>query len=1313
MRLRGRSIGLSLVAAITLVATTLFGLSPAGAEAGPDSPVFVNELHYDNTGTDTGESIEIAGPAGTVLDGWEVVLYNGSNGSVYDTLALSGTLADEAGGYGFAVIDLATNGLQNGSPDGLALVDDAGAVVQFLSYEGTLTAVGGPADGLTSTDIGVAETSSTAVGESLQLTGTGTVAGDFTWTGPLAATSGAVNEGQVFDGGGPAVPDVAISELHYDNAGTDVGEFFEVSGPAGTDLDGWSMELYNGSNGTVYDTVTLSGVFTDQADGRGFIAFPLATNGLQNGSPDGLALVAPDGTVVEFVSYEGTLTASGGSADGTTSTDIGVAEASDTPVGQSLQLVDGAWTGPTDETPGAPNEVVVPLPDVAISELHYDNIGTDVDEFFEVSGPAGTDLAGWTVVLYNGSNGTAYGTVALGGVLPDQDGGRGFVFVPLAANGLQNGSPDGLALVAPDGTVVEFLSYEGSFTAVGGAADGVASTDIGVAEAGDTPVGQSLQLIDGTWTGPIDATPGLPNGGGGPVTGQPFPFISNFDGADCEAEGWQVVSVDSDTANTWSCSPTFQNADVNGFGDSAPADEWLITPALDLEAQTGETLQFRSYTNFTDVAGTYPQLEVVYSTDYDGSDPAAATWTALTGITFSPEGSGDWTDSGVIDLSGLSGSAVYVAFHYTSTGTGAGSAANWRIDAVEFDTGATGGPTEYKIHEIQGSGPAIPAEIAGTQVTIQGIVTSLFEDNDTADGFFVQEEDADADTDPSTSEGIFVFCRGGCPTVATGDLVTVTGTAEEFFGMSQVDMSFGSGTAVVESSGNPLPAPVTLSLPAPGPTNENGETTFEPTEGMIVTFSGKLVVSEYFQLARYGEVVLTADERPEQFTDANTPDVDGYAAFLADLATRQIILDDNNNDQNDATTAPDANEPYPYPVGGLSTTNTFRGGDSITDLTGVLHWSFAGFSGTDAWRIRQVEGEDYAFTSENPRPAAPDEVGGRISVASFNVLNYFTTLDAPGEPLCGPNLLDCRGAHSEAELARQRDKIVAALSEIDADVVGLIEIENDAGASVADLVGALNDTVGAGTYDYIDTGTIGGDAIKVALIYKPGTVTPIGDFAILDSSVDPTFIDTKNRPVLVQTFADVTQARFTVAVNHLKSKGSPCDDVGDPDANDGQANCSGTRTLAAQALANFLATDPTGSGDPDFLIIGDLNAYAQEDPITALEAAGYTDLIDTFVGPDAYSFVFDSQIGYLDHALANGSLLGQVTGVTEWGINADEIPLLDYNDSVLDDNEQSFERESDALDIYDPDPYPLVGPRSGDRRVSTSSAVSPFWNAPA
>ena len=133
-------------------------------------------------------------------------------------------------------------------------------------------------------------------------------------------------------------------------------------------------------------------------------------------------------------------------------------------------------------------------------------------------------------------------------------------------------------------------------------------------------------------------------------------------------------------------------------------------------------------------------------------------------------------------------------------------------------------------------------------------------------------------------------------------------------------------------------------------------------------------------------------------------------------------------------------------------------------------------------------------------------------------------------------------------------------------------------------------------YDYIDTGTIGTDAIKVGLIYRPAVVTPVGAFKTADLGCDPRFIDTKSRPSLAQTFeVNATGARFTVVVNHLKSKGSDCNDVGDPDLGDGQGNCSQTRRAAAQALVDWLATDPTGSGDPDFLIMGDLNSYAQED----------------------------------------------------------------------------------------------------------------------
>jgi predicted extracellular nuclease len=592
-------------------------------------------------------------------------------------------------------------------------------------------------------------------------------------------------------------------------------------------------------------------------------------------------------------------------------------------------------------------------------------------------------------------------------------------------------------------------------------------------------------------------------------------------------------------------------------------------------------------------------------------------------------------------------------------------------------------PTLTAIATVQGSGPA--SLLVGADVVVEGIVTSIFTRQDAPDGFFVQS--AVGDGDESTSDGIFVFCRGSCPTVTAGDLVRVTGEVAEFFGMTQVDATTAkAGRIAVVSSGNPLPVATPVTLPAGGSTHD--EATFEPVEGMVVQFAGPLVVSEYFELAQFGQLVLSADERPYQYTHDHAPSAPGYAAFLADLATRQIILDDDNNDNNDAIShGPD--EPYPYPSDGLSIHDRMRGGDTIEDLTGVLHWSFAGQTGTDAWRIRPIPGVEYTFTAVNTATARPQDVGGDLRIASFNVLNYFATIDtAPtNSGPCGPlGTLDCRGADSAAELVRQRAKIVSALVAIDADVVGLVEIHNDAGQSVDDLLRALNAAVGpARAYAAVETGTIGTDAIKVAFIYRPSTVEPIGDHAILDTSVDPRFLDDKNRPALVQTFAELaTGERFTASINHFKSKGSSCADVGDPDRSDGQANCSVTRTQAAEALADFLATDPTDSGDADVIVMGDLNSYREERPIVALEANGYTDLIAASQGPDAYGYLFDGQLGYLDHALATASMTGQVTGATEWHINADEPPLFDYNDELLDPGEASFQRESSALPLYEP-----------------------------
>ena len=626
---------------------------------------------------------------------------------------------------------------------------------------------------------------------------------------------------------------------------------------------------------------------------------------------------------------------------------------------------------------------------------------------------------------------------------------------------------------------------------------------------------------------------------------------------------------------------------------------------------------------------------------------------------------------------------------------------------------ATATPELLRISQIQGSGATVA--ITGP-VAVEAIVTSLFERDDVLSGFFLQEEDADSDGDPATSEGIFVYCSTACPAaLSVGDRVTVVGGAGEFGGASQINASAGSVT--ISSSGNDLPAAATLALPAPGSTRAKG--TFEGLEGMIVTFPGKLVVSEYYWLARYGELVLTGGSRPYQFTHRHAPSPTGYAAFLADLATRRIILDDGNGDQNDAIFAPQGeDEAYPYPSGGLSNTNRFRGGDSIRGLTGVMHWAF------DAWRIQPVpERFDYTFMADNPRPTAPADVGGRLTVAGFNVLNYFTTID-DGTPGCGPGGdLGCRGADSVAELGRQRDKIVSAMVAIGAHVFGVVELENNASASLAGLVAGLNAAAGSDTYAYVGTGTIGSDVIKVGLIYQPAWVTPVGPHAVVDSSVDAAFVDSKNRPGLIQTFEEVTTGeRFTVAVNHLKSKGSSCEELGDPDVRDGQGNCNGIRTAAAEALARYLATDPTAGGDPDVLIIGDLNAYAREDPIRALEEAGYTDLLRRFVGTDAYGYLFDGQLGYLDYALASPSMLRQVTGATGWTINADEPPLFDYNDDVRDPGEPAYQRKSAALPIYEADAFrssdhdPVIvglqlgrGPTAGEAPVGEAPVVeTPF-----
>lgn len=553
------------------------------------------------------------------------------------------------------------------------------------------------------------------------------------------------------------------------------------------------------------------------------------------------------------------------------------------------------------------------------------------------------------------------------------------------------------------------------------------------------------------------------------------------------------------------------------------------------------------------------------------------------------------------------------------------------------DLGACG-DAATKLSTVQGTGASSP--LGGSTVVVEGIVVADYQDDD-LNGFFVQEEDADRDSDVLTSEGIFVAEGSLAVSVSVGQRVRVRGTVVEV--SSQTQLTAPTGALVCPTAG--VASSTNLTLPV------NAVSDLERYEGMLVNISQTLTVTSNFEWGRFGSLDLSVNGRLYQPTNVVEPGA--AAAARQDLNDRsRIILDDLSNVQNPS--------PIPY----KDANNTRRLGDTLASLTGVLSGAFG------AYRVHPTVTP--VFSGQNPRPAAPNPVGGRLRVASFNVLNYFTTLDT-GAAVCGPTGgLDCRGANTAAEFTRQRTKLLNALQTLNADVVGLIEIQNDASASTQDIVNGLNDRLGAGTYAFVNTGTIGTDAIKQALIYKPAKVSPTGNFALLTTAIDPEFIDTKNRPALAQTFSEVsTLGRLTVVVNHLKSKGSACTDVGDPDLNDGQANCNVTRTRAAAALLRWVATDPTNSSDPDFIIMGDLNAYAKEDPIDTIKAGGYTALIETLVGPSAYSYQFGGQSGYLDHALSSASLTPQVTGATEWHLNSDEPVVINYNTEFKTDDPYS------------------------------------------
>ncbi|MCL4868282.1 MAG: ExeM/NucH family extracellular endonuclease [Anaerolineae bacterium] len=1085
-----------------------------------------------------------------------------------------------------------------------------------------------------------------------------------------------------------------INEFVLNHVGTDTHEFVEIYGDPNTDYSDYTILQIEGdtTGAGLIDSVHIVG--TTNADGLWTTGF--LTNVFENGTVtlllvkdftgtigqdldsnnDGLFDVTPWSSLVDDVAVN-----DGGAGDTTYSTTVlapGFGGSPFTPGGASripngvdtdsaadwaLNDFDGeglpGFIGTPDpgeafNTPGAPNALVtVNLGYLVISQVYGGggNAGAPyTHDFIELYNASSSpiNINGWSV-QYTSAAGTSWQVTPLSGTVAPGS----YYLIQQAAGNSCAGLPCGSPLPTPNATGTSNMS---------GTVGKVALVNNSTALSGACPTGGAIVDFVG-----YGGTANCFEGSG------PTPALSNTTAALRKDGGNQDTD---DNAADFEVGPP--NPRSTPTVDEAPEVTSTVPAngAIEVSLTTNIIINFSEPVNVT---GSW--FTIACSS---GSYTASVTGGPVS-FTLDPDNEFDYGDNCTVTI--LASQVTDVDDDDPPDNMVADYSFSFTTVAVDVCESAY-----TPIYTIQGSGLSTP--LAGQTVSTLGVVVGDYEGpSPTLRGFYIQ--DPFGDGDPTTSDGIFVFNFDN-DSVNLGDLVRVTGTAAEFQDQTQIS----SVTSIV-SCGTGSVAPVDITLPFPSADY------LERYEGMLIRLPQTLYVTEHFQLGRFGQIVMSADGRLAQPTNVVAPGAPALALQEANNLNR-IIVDDAWQNQN-----PD---PIVFGRDGqpLSASNTLRGGDTATNIVGILTYTWAGNAASgNAYRVRPVNvlgGSLPEFVPANPRPMAPESVGGTLKVAGFNLLNYFNTFSGCTNGVGGP-ITDCRGAENALEFERQWQKTVAAIIGLDADVLGVIEIENDGygpTSALQDLVDRLNAAAGPGTYAFIDvdaaTGEInalGTDAIKVGLIYRPANVTPVGQTAVLNSvsfvnGGDPA---PRNRPSLTQAFAQNSNgAIFIVNVNHLKSKGSACSA---PDAGDGQGNCNVVRTNAVNELMSWLASDPTGTGDPDILIIGDLNAYAKEDPITALINGGYTNLIESLLGPDAYSYVFDGQWGYLDHALASASLVAQISGITEWHINADEPNVLDYN--------TNFKSPGQIASLYAPDQY-----RVSDHDpilIGLNLNVAPFVNA--
>ena len=542
------------------------------------------------------------------------------------------------------------------------------------------------------------------------------------------------------------------------------------------------------------------------------------------------------------------------------------------------------------------------------------------------------------------------------------------------------------------------------------------------------------------------------------------------------------------------------------------------------------------------------------------------------------------------------------------------------LPAVTTAESVCGAPAT-PISTIQGSGPA--SLLTGKTVTVEGILTQDSRTKGGFGGFYLQQADHQTDNNPATSEALFVFTSRD--TGKPGMRLRITGKVKEYHGLTELV----SVQRIQACGREPLPAPIRVTLPWSADP--------EHLENMRVAFDQPLTVVSNHNLARYGELALAASDQVQP-TEYMRPGKEAHSASIRNRENR-VLLDDNQSVK--------APRPVPWPPDGLSPA-IVRAGNQVTGLVGVLDFRF------DAWRIQPAR--EPIFLATNPRERKPDsKPETTVRILALNLGNFFNGDGRGGE------FPTSRGAATPAEFQRQQQQLVNLLLAPDPDILALTELESD-GYSPQSSIAELADALGNDWRFVSSPDQDGGDEIRTGLLYRSDRISAVGPPERLAKGP----FRSGGRPPLAQDFSRPGgDSTVRVIVPHLKSKSCRGARGEDQDQADGQGCYANRRTNEAKTLSGWSGIDGRGQNSVGTLIVGDLNSYAREQPVAALEAAGFTSMIHHFHPCTEqtcrhYTYRYRGQKGSLDYALASETLKPRVTGAWSWQVNADEPQMLGY-----------------------------------------------------